>query len=182
MSSLKKIVIASAAAVALCTPVLCSAVTVSGGSKSGLGSFLSRLISKLPPQQTVTVSGSGSGTGSGGLIIEVNPSPGNPLSKNVAGAALWNLVSAAKSQNSGKPLETLSAGLVTTTTPLVFTPNTAPSPVPLPGVAWLFVLGVLGMAGSRLTTPRGESLGPQTRIRPASAGPGLATSGYSVPW
>ena len=104
MSSVKKILIASVAAVALCTPALCSAVVVSGGSTTGLGSFLSRLVSQLPPQQTITVSGgSGSSSGSGGLVIEVNPSTGNPLAQNVADAALWNLVSAAKSQNSAKP-------------------------------------------------------------------------------
>ena len=180
MSSVKKILIAAGAAVALCLPTLCSAVTVSGGTTTGLGSFLSRLIAQLPPQQTITVSGGSSG--SGGLIIEVNPSAGNPLAQNVADAALWNLVSAAKSQNSGKPLETLSAGLVTTSTPLVFTPTAAPSPVPLPGVTWLFVLGVLGMAGSRLTTPRGENPGRQATRKRAITDPGLATSGYSVPW
>jgi hypothetical protein len=165
MSSVKKILIASVAAVALCTPALCSAVVVSGGSTTGLGSFLSRLVSQLPPQQTITVSG-GSGSGSGGLVIEVNPSTGNPLAQNVADAALWNLVSAAKSQNSAKPFETLSSGLVTTAAPLVFTPSAAPSPVPLPGVTWLFVLGVLGMAGSRLTTPRGAG---QDKPRPQQA-------------
>ena len=168
MSSVKKILIASVAAVTLCTPALCSAVVVSGGSTTGLGSFLSRLVSQLPPQQTITVSGSSS-SGSGGLIIEVNPSPGNPLSQlsqNVADAALWNLVSAAKSQNSAKPFETLSSGLVTTAAPLVFTPSAAPSPVPLPGVTWLFVLGVLGMAGSRMTTPRGAG---QAKQRPQQA-------------
>jgi hypothetical protein len=167
MSSVKKILIASVAAVALCTPALCSAVVVSGGSTTGLGSFLSRLVSQLPPQQTITVSGgSGSSSGSGGLVIEVNPSTGNPLAQNVADAALWNLVSAAKSQNSAKPFETLSAGLVTTAAPLVFTPSAAPSPVPLPGVTWMFVLGVLGMAGSRMTTPRGAG---QAKQRPQQA-------------
>ena len=181
MSSVKKILIASVAAAALCTPALCSAVVVSGGSTTGLGSFLSRLVSQLPPQQTITVSG-GSSSGSGGLIIEVNPSAGNPLAQSAADAALWNLVSAAKSQNSAKPFETLNSGLVTTAAPLVFTPSTAPSPVPLPGVTWLFVLGVLGMAGSRMTTPRGEKPGRQATNAPASTDPGLATSGYSMPW
>lgn len=163
MSSVKKILIAACAAVALCSPALCSAVVVSGGSTTGLGSFLSRLVAQLPPQQIITVSG---GSGSGGLIIEVNPSTGNPLAQNVADAALWNLVSAANSQNRGKPFETLSAGLVTASTPLVFTPTAAPSPVPLPGVTWLFVLGVLGMAGSRMTTPRGAG---QDKQRPQQA-------------
>jgi hypothetical protein len=181
MSSVKKILIASAAAVALCTPALCSAVVVSGGSTTGLGSFLSRLVSQLPPQQTITVSG-GSSSGSGGLVIEVNPSAGNPLAQSAADAALWNLVSAAKSQNSAKPMESLSTGLVTTATPLVFTPTAVPSPVPLPGVTWLFVLGVLGMAGSRLTTPRVEKPGRRASARPAPTDPGLATSGYSMPW
>lgn len=166
MSSVKKVLIVAGAAVALCTPTLCSAVVVSGGSTTGLGSFLSRLVAQLPPQQTITVSGGSSGSGSGGLIIEVNPSTGNPLAQNVADAALWNLVSAAKSQHSGKPLETLSAGLVTTSTPLVFTPTAAPSPVPLPGVTWLFVLGVLGLAGSRLTTQQGKG---QDKQRPQQA-------------
>ncbi len=136
MLILKKSLIASAAAVALCAPALCSAVTVSGGSKTGLG------------------------------IIAVNPSAGNPLTQNAVDAALWNLVSAARSQNKAKPFEALSTGLVTTPTPLVFTTSTEPSPVPLPGVAWLFVLGVLGMAGSRMTTPRGAG---QAKLRPQQA-------------
>jgi hypothetical protein len=58
-----------------------------------------------------------------------------------------SLSSAAKPQIKAKPFEALSTGLVTTTTPLVLTPSTAPSPVPLPGVAWLFVLGVLAWLG-----------------------------------
>ena len=185
MSTLKKIVMAAVAAVALCTPVLCSAVTVSlgVGGTTGLTSFLGRLIAQLPQQRIITVSGGSSG--SGGLIIEVNPPPNAPLtqlSRNAVDAALWNLVPAARSHHSAKPVEALSAGLVTTSTPLVFTPTAAPSPVPLPGVTWLFVLGVLGMAGSRLTTPRGERPGRQVRSQPAPTDPGLATSGYSMPW
>lgn len=135
---LKKSLIASAAAVALCAPALCSAVTVSGGSKTGLG------------------------------IIAVNPSAGNPLTQNAVDAALWNPVSAARSPSQAKPFEALSTGLVTTSTPLLFTTSTEPSPVPLPGVVWLFVLGVLGMAGSRMTTPRG--VGQDTQ-RPQQAHP-----------
>lgn len=172
MSSLKKILTASVAAAALCAPALCSAVVVSGGSTTGLGSFLSRLVSQLPQQQTITVAGGSSG--SGGLIIEVNPSTGNPLSQlsqNAADAALWNLVFAARSQNSAKPFETLSASVFTASTPLVLTPTFAPSPVPLPGVTWLFVLGVLGMAGSRLTTPRGKGQDRQVPQEQASPSP-----------
>ncbi len=125
MSFVKKILIAAGAAVALCSPTLCSAVTASGGSSDG-------------------------------LIVQLSQSLGNPLpqvSPNAADAALWNLVSAARSQD--------GAMAATTLTPLAFAPAATPSPQPLSGVTWLFVLGVLGMAGSRLTTPRGAGQGKQ---------------------
>jgi hypothetical protein len=156
MSSVKKILIASVAAVALCTPVLCSAVTVSDV-----------------------------GSDSGSLITALKPSAGQTLpqlSQHAADAALWNLVSATRSQNATWPFEALSGGLATSLTPLVFSPVAAPSPEPLSGATWLFVLGVLGLAGSRLTTQRGESPVRQATNAPASTDPGLATSGYSVPW
>jgi len=156
MSTLKQILTASVAAAALCTPVLCLAVPVSGV-----------------------------GSDSGGLSIPLKPSVGNPLSRLSQGAAdsaLWDLVFAARPQDGAKPFEALSAELATTWTPLAFSPVAAPSPEPLHGVVWLFVLGVLGMAGSRLTTPRGESPGRQGRAQSASTDPGLATSGYSMPW
>jgi hypothetical protein len=156
MSSVKKILIASVAAVALCTPVLCSAVAVSGA-----------------------------GSDSGSLITALKPSAGQTLpqlSQDAADAALWNLVSATRSQHAAWPFEALSGGLATSLTPRVFSPVAAPSPEPLSAAMWLFVLGVLGMAGSRLTTPRGESSGRQASRKPANTDPGLATSGYSMPW
>ena len=146
MSSVKKILIAAGAAVALCSPTLCSAVTVSCGSSDG-------------------------------LIVQLSQSLGSPLpqvSPNAADAALWNLVSAARSQD--------RAMAATTLTPLAFAPAATPSPQPLSGVTWLFVLGVLGLAGSRLTTLRGDSPGRQATNTSASTDPGLATSGYSAPW
>ena len=146
MSFVKKILIAAGAAVALCSPTLCSAVTASGGSSDG-------------------------------LIVQLSQSLGNPLpqlSPNAADAALWNLVSAARSQE--------GAIAATTLTPLVFSPVAAPSPEPMSGVTWLFVLGVLGMAGSRLTTLRGDSPVRQATNTSASTDTGLATSGYSAPW
>ena len=146
MSSVKKILIASAAAVALCAPALCSAVTASGGSNDG-------------------------------LIVQLSQSVGNPLpqlSPNAVDAALWNLVSEARSQE--------GAIAATTLKPLAFAPAATPSPQPLSGVTWLFVLGVLGLAGSRLTTLRGDSPGRQATNTSASTDPGLATSGYSTPW
>ena len=158
MSSVKKILVAAAAALALCTPVLCSAVTVSDV-----------------------------GSDSGSLFTALKPSAGQTLpqlSQDAADAALWNLVSASatRSQNAAWPFEALSGGLATSLTPLVFSPVAAPSPEPLSGAMWLFVLGVLGLAGSRLTTPRGESPVRQATNAPASTDPGLATSGYSMPW
>jgi hypothetical protein len=158
MYSVKKILIASVAAVALCTPVLCSAMAVSGV-----------------------------GSDSGSLITALKPSAGQTLpqlSQDAADAALWNLVSASatRSQNAAWPFEALSGGLATSLTPLVVSPVAAPSPEPLSGATWLFVLGVLGLAGSRLTTPRGEKPGRRVSARPAPTDPGLATSGYSMPW
>ncbi len=159
---LKKWVAAASAALALCAlPGVCSAeivITIPGEHPSA-HDFLTQLVSQLPESQATQYhyeSHTGEG---GGIFIQSGPALENPLIKRSRGpsdAALWNLVALFDSQKSARHFDSVPTGLTTFSTPLVLTPNNV-SAVPLPGATWMFVLGFLGMAGSRLTTERGAS-------------------------
>ncbi len=78
----------------------------------------------------------------------------NPLSVNLRGSvdlSLWNLVAAVHAQQRGDAFELVQASVASLPLPLS-QPNVDPlSTVPLPPAVWLFVMGTLGLAGTRLT-------------------------------
>ena len=157
---LKKWVAAASAALALfALPGVCSAeivITIPGQYPSA-HDFLTQLVLELPESQMVQPhyeSGEG-----GGIFIQSGPALSNPLVKLSRGptdAAMWNLVALFNSQKTARHFDTVPTGLTTFAAPLVLTPSSV-SAVPLPSATWMFVLGFLGLAGSRLTTPRDES-------------------------
>lgn len=74
----------------------------------------------------------------------------NPLSASLRGEsdlALWNLVAVIHAQQSNRPFELVDTGVAA----LQVYPGGSVSAVPLPGAVWLFVMGVLGLAGTRVT-------------------------------
>jgi hypothetical protein len=76
-----------------------------------------------------------------------NPPPGN-LRRSVD-LSLWNLVAAVNAQQRGDSFELAEVRVAAL--PLS-QPNVDPlSAVPLPPAVWLFVMGVLGLAGTRVT-------------------------------
>ncbi len=85
------------------------------------------------------------------VFVQSAPALRNPLSVNLRGdsdLALWNLVASIRAQQTGNSFDLIDTGL---TSLQVATAGGPVSPVPLPGAAWLLVMGVLGLTGTRLT-------------------------------
>lgn len=76
----------------------------------------------------------------------------NPLSANLRGGsdlALWNFVAAVHAQQRSDAFEWVEASVAAQ--PLAQPTADPLSVVPLPPAVWLFVMGVLGLAGTRVT-------------------------------
>ncbi len=67
---------------------------------------------------------------------------------------LWSFARAIQAQQQGSPFEMLQTSLALQE--FQITPQADITAVPLPGAVWLFVMGVLGLAGSRITRVGGE--------------------------
>ncbi|HSV70558.1 MAG TPA: hypothetical protein VLI72_10620 [Methylibium sp.] len=91
------------------------------------------------------------------------PARRNPLSINVRGAAdvvLWNLVAMVSAHQQGRMFDLAETHVATL--PL----GDPVSTVPLPGALWLFLMGLLGLAGSRVTgVGRGATVGAAAGLR-----------------
>jgi hypothetical protein len=86
---------------------------------------------------------------------------------------LWNLLSIVHAQREGRPFELAERGVAY----VLVTQSDQPAPVPLPGALWLFVMGLLGLAGTRLTGGAKQAAGQGAR-RPE---PLLPPMGGAVP-
>lgn len=133
--------------------------------------------------QTINQSNTSTGaTGSSGsaaqesVFVQSGPARRNPLSVNLRGEsdlALWNLVASVRAQQTGNSFDLIDTGLASlqlATGPV--------SPVPLPGAAWLFVMGVLGLTGTRLTGISPAAAGAKKDDDRRSA---MGPSGSAVP-
>lgn len=77
--------------------------------------------------------------------------------------ALWHLVATVHAQQKNKAFDLMDAGAKTVWN----LERDQVSPVPLPGVVWLFVMGLLGLAGTRL---KAQGDGARERSGPRSFG------------
>ncbi|MEI7465117.1 MAG: hypothetical protein WCJ87_07220 [Burkholderiales bacterium] len=88
------------------------------------------------------------------VAVPRNPPPGGQ--RRSVDPSLWNLVAAVNAQQSGDSFRLVEA----TVASLPVSPtNVDPllSAVPLPPAVWLFVMGLLGLAGTRITGMAGRS-------------------------
>ena len=86
-----------------------------------------------------------------------------PPLENLRGNAdlsLWNLVAAVHAQQRGNSFKLVEASV--TSLPLAQPDSSPLSTVPLPPAMWLFVMGVLGMAGGRMTGLTHHKRAPKT--------------------
>ena len=65
-----------------------------------------------------------------------------------SGLLLWNLCAVVRAQQDRRTFELIDTGIATV---LISEDIARVSAVPLPGAVWLFVMGVLGLAGTRVT-------------------------------
>ena len=117
---------------------------------------------------------SGDGAGAGGRASKLGVGQLIEPPKQLRGDVdlfLWSLLRLVHAQREGKHFELVDRGVE-----FVLSHHTdQPSAVPLPGALWLFVMGLLGLAGTRFTGTRDE---------PAAAGrrePALPLGGTPVP-
>lgn len=88
--------------------------------------------------------------------------------------SLWNLMAALNAQKRGDSFELVQVGVAAL--PLSQTNGDPVSAVPLPPAIWLFVMGLLGLAGTRITgmTGGGSRAGKPAPARDRSPGFGGA--------
>ena len=68
------------------------------------------------------------------------------LSAGLAGTSLWTFVTSVRAQQQSDRFVILEANVS-----LLRLADAVPAPVPLPGALWFMVMGMLGMAGVRIT-------------------------------
>ena len=119
-------------------------------------------------------SGDGAGAGEGGRAFKLGVGQLIEPPKQLRGDVdlfLWSLLRLVHAQREGKHFELVDRGVE-----FVLSNYTdQPSAVPLPGALWLFVMGLLGLAGTRFTGKRDETA-PAGRREPA-----LPRGGTPVP-
>lgn len=173
---LKKSVAAACAALALfALPGVCSAeivITIPDHPKTA-SDFLTQVLIESTHVTPEYVTGEG-----GGVFIQSIPAEGNPLShlsRGPSDAAMWNLFALVNSQQHVRHFDVTPTGLTNfqTLTPLQV------SSVPLPGATWLFLLVLLGMAGTRLTRSRDGSPEVSQGVR-ESSGSGMFPHGLAA--
>ena len=166
---------AAAAAALFCLPT--TVVHAASSSLAGQSLTQTQIASDFLTQTINQSAATGAAVGASdddlqvSVFVQSAPARRNPLSENLRGdsdLALWNLVASIRAQQAGNSFDLIDTGL---TSLQVASAGGAVSPVPLPGAAWLFVMGVLGLTGTRLTgttpTPSDEK---KDKVRRSSMG------------
>jgi len=83
-----------------------------------------------------------------------------PLSAALTGTSLWTFVTSVRAQQQSDRFVILQANVS-----LLQLAEAVPAPIPLPGALWFMVMGLLGLAGVRIT-----GTGAQARIRKSAIG------------
>lgn len=149
----KKLLAVSAALAMFAPPALCPAAIVPSGPTAVAFDFLGQQIAQLPASAALNPVGHESQKGA--ASVQAGPVWSRAPLQTPTDSAFLSLLSQINAQEGVNYFEATTA-VVAASSLTVFAPSSPVSAGPLPGLTWLFVLGFLGMAGSRLTTPRGE--------------------------
>lgn len=155
-AALKSFAAASATAVSLlAVPSGVGAATVPLAKKSQAAfatDFLTQTLSATPSATTsFKPLGLFSGPTGGGFVAPTNTAAADPfirLQSLGTDSPMSNLVALVVSQQSGRTFDYAPTSLASVYTPLDTNPASA---VPLPASAWLFVMGLMGLLGTRVT-------------------------------
>lgn len=169
MSTLRKAVLAAAAAASLlCVPAAAMAAYASGDPFAGgdassvtapTSDFLSQALDQMQTRAAPETHAASPFTGDNGPpeFVQSAAARRNPLSIHLRGRSdlfMWNLVAMARAHREHRLFDLVDTGL---TSIVAQQKEAAVSAVPLPGAVWLFVMGVLGLAGTRITGIRGAA-------------------------
>lgn len=157
MSTILKTLLAATAALMLSgAPAVSMAANVSIATAS-TPDFLSQAVSQMQMRASPDTHAASPFFGDDGPpeFVQSASALRNPLSIHLRGRSdlfMWNLVAMARAHRENKLFDLVDTGL---TSIVAQQKEAAVSAVPLPGAIWLFVMGVLGLAGTRITGIRG---------------------------
>lgn len=134
---------AGVAALALCAPPLASAGVVSLAEASGYSHLAAAVVATPAEDNTAERSMFSQGA--------VTQRRALPL-RGQSDVALWNLVATVHAQQKARAFDLVDANVKT----VWEVERNHVSAVPLPGAIWLFVMGLLGLAGTRVQRFQGE--------------------------
>lgn len=161
-AALKTRLATAAAALLLCAPTLASAALESAEAAAEpryLAQAVQQTLAATPPVWPAVADE----TPWFSLPAEAMQSPTTVKLRANSDLALWHLVATVHAQQKNKAFDLMDAGAKTVWN----LERDKVSPVPLPGVVWLFVMGLLGLAGTRL---KAQGDGARERSEPRSFG------------
>ncbi len=130
--------------------------------------FLAQAVAQVGQSQVVARPADGSDA----MKTALSAKPlSTPVFGNLRGNAellLWNLCAVVRAQQSRRTFELIDTGIATV---LISEDIARVSAVPLPGAVWLFVMGMLGLAGTRVTGVKRGKGAPRVSDIQAAAWP-----------
>lgn len=170
-TTLKRGLFAAATVAALCAPFHASAALTSVDASSGsvaadhLAEAMRHTLATTPPAAPAIADEASWFA----LPDAAMQSPQSVKLRASSDLALWHLVATVHAQQQNKAFDLVDAGTKT----VWKLEHDQVSAVPLPGVVWLFVMGLLGIAGTRLKgqaqTGRESESAPPFGMAPAGA-------------
>lgn len=158
-TTLKAALSAAAAALLMSAPALSAAALAPSELASQSEAVAGARFLEQAVQQALAANlfAAGPSNGEGSWLEHPMAMAQSPLSIKLRGQsdlALWNLVATVHAQQKNQVFDLIDASKKT----VWELEKDKVSAVPLPGVVWLFVMGVLGLAGTRVKKVRGEQV------------------------
>ncbi len=168
-TTLKTGLASAAAAVLLCAPALASAALESAETAAPQPRYLAQAVQQTLAATPAALSAMEDETPWFSLPASAMQTPLSVKLRASSDLALWHLVATVHAQQKNKAFDLVEAGAKTVWN----LERDKVSAVPLPGVVWLFVMGLLGLAGTRLKG-QGDGVRERCELRPFGMAPAAA--------